>query len=43
MKFKNGDVYEGSWENDKQNGIGIMKYANGKIEVGHWENNKKIK
>ena len=35
MTYKNGDVYIGSWENDKKK-IGTMTYINGDIYVGSW-------
>ena len=30
--FKNGNVFEGEYKNDKRDGFGIMKFSNGKIE-----------
>jgi hypothetical protein len=39
MKYNNGDVYVGGWEDDKRKGYGIMKYKNGKVYVGMWHFN----
>ena len=38
MFNENGDMYKGSWKNDKKEGKGIMTYNNGKIFDGYWEN-----
>lgn len=32
MKYKNGDVYTGQWENGEQNGTGTLTHANGDVE-----------
>jgi len=41
MKYKNGDVYNGRWMDDTQNGKGTMKYANGDVYNGRWMNDRK--
>lgn len=33
-------VYEGSWANDKKQGLGVMVYADGTKYHGNWERNK---
>ena len=38
MKFKNGDEYDGYWENNEINGNGIMIYNNGDKYNGEWIN-----
>ena len=38
MYFKSGNIYEGNWENDIQNGKGIMYYKNGDIYNGFFKN-----
>lgn len=37
--FPNGCVYEGSWENDKASGMGILKLLNGEMYEGEFKNN----
>ena len=32
-----GDVYEGSWKNDKSHGYGIYYHADGSSYCGEWE------
>jgi hypothetical protein len=34
MKFANGNIYEGSWKEDKREGYGKMEYINGDIYEG---------
>ena len=41
MKFKNGDVFEGEFKNNKANGHGIIKYNSGDIFEGEFKNGKK--
>ena len=41
MIYKNGDIYEGEFKNDKREGNGKMIYKNGDIyegdDIGKWE------
>ena len=41
--YKNGDIYEGEWENGKQskNGKGRITYENGDIYEGEWKDSKR--
>ena len=48
LEIKNGNIYEGKWENflkemefDKGKGEGIIKYTNNDIYKGKWNNFKK--
>ena len=41
--YRNGDIYEGQWNNDKKDGEGKMIYNNGEIEDGIWKNGKFVK
>ena len=36
-----GDVYEGSWKDNKRNGQGLKIYENGEKYEGLWKNDKK--
>ena len=38
MEYKDGAVYEGSWQNGKKHGIGRMNYENGDVYSGQWKN-----
>ena len=40
MKFSNGDVYDGDWENGKMNGKGAMLYHDGTFYQGDWKDGK---
>jgi hypothetical protein len=40
MKYVNGNIYEGTWLNDKRNGKGKMTH-NGDTYDGDWLNNKR--
>ena len=35
--FKNGDRYEGEWDNDKANGKGKFWHADGDYYEGEWK------
>jgi hypothetical protein len=39
--YKNGDVYEGDWKDDRKHGYGKMKYSNGNFYEGDWKNDRK--
>jgi len=39
--FKNGEVYEGFWNNNKKEGVGTFNYINGERYYGEWKDNKK--
>ena len=36
MKYQNGRVYEGEWENDTRHGRGFELYPNGNIYLGEF-------
>ena len=36
MKKRNGDLYDGMWNLDRYEGIGIRKYINGNVYKGNW-------
>ena len=36
--FSNGDVFSGSWKEDKACGFGIKKFAGGDVHSGEYEN-----
>ncbi|KAL9185693.1 hypothetical protein ACHAXT_003470 [Thalassiosira profunda] len=40
MKYKNGRIYDGDWENGERHGEGTMKYASGGVFKGEWLNDK---
>ena len=40
MRYNNGDVYDGYWDETEKNGQGIMRYNNGTIYEGSWEDGK---
>ena len=42
MKYANGDIYEGNWENNTKSGQGKMTYKNGDIYEGEWKDGKKL-
>eukprot|EP00164_Ancoracysta_twista_P001451 GFYU01001891.1.p1 GENE.GFYU01001891.1~~GFYU01001891.1.p1 ORF type:complete len:263 (-),score=48.56 GFYU01001891.1:341-1129(-) len=39
MNYRNGDVYEGEWNNSLPHGEGKMVRSSGTVEEGRWENN----
>lgn len=39
--YKNGDIYEGEFENGQRNGFGEYKYSDGCVYRGEWNNEKK--
>ena len=41
MYYYNGDLYEGDWVNDKQEGQGTYTWKNGSKYVGSWKDDKK--
>ena len=41
MKYNNGNIYNGYWNNDLKEGEGIMKYNNGNIYNGYFKNDLK--
>ena len=41
MIYKNGDIYEGEWYEEKKHGKGKMRYADGDIYYGNWDEDKK--
>jgi len=41
MKFRNGDIYTGSWDNNMMNGDGTMVYSNGEKYHGTWVNDQR--
>jgi len=36
MFYKNGDIYEGQWLNDKRHGKGSFIFEDGTSYVGEW-------
>ena len=42
LRWNNGDIYIGEFENSLCHGNGKKIYANGVVEDGYWENNKFI-
>lgn len=40
MVYKNGDVYEGNWSNNKREGFGVYLYSNGDVYSGNWLDSK---
>ena len=38
--YKNGDIYEGDWINNKKQGRGKIIYNDGTVEEGQWENDE---
>jgi hypothetical protein len=43
MIYRNGNIYEGSWNDGMHQGIGKMIFLNGNIYEGHFVENKMIK
>lgn len=41
MTHRNGNVYEGIFDNGRKNGFGRMTYANGDLYIGSWIDNKR--
>jgi hypothetical protein len=40
MKYENGDMYDGTWENDKKRGLGTMRWYRLRQQYsGEWDNN----
>ena len=39
MKYKNGDKYDGEWNDGKRQGKGVMTLVDRKIMDGKWANN----
>ena len=35
MKYKNGDIYQGTWIEDKKNGMGTLWTSTYSLQ-GHW-------
>jgi len=40
MKYTNGRLYEGEWENDQRHGRGYERYPNGNIYQGEFQYGK---
>jgi hypothetical protein len=40
MKYSQGDIYNGNWQNDKAHGYGEMKYPNNSKYEGQWVEGK---
>ena len=36
LVYREGDVYEGKWTEDKANGFGVYTHLNGLRYEGHW-------
>ena len=43
MIYRNGNIYEGSWNNGNHHGIGKMIFSNGNIYEGHFVADKMLK
>ena len=41
FKFKNGNIYEGEWKNDKSHGTGTYKFKNGNVYTGEFKGGKR--
>ena len=41
MTHRNGNVYEGIFDNGRKNGFGRMTYANGDLYIGNWIDNRR--
>ncbi len=39
-RWKNGDMYEGTFKNGMRNGFGTMAYSDGERYSGQWKSNK---
>ena len=39
-EWKNGDKYEGFWQDNQPHGKGIKKWANGESYIGEWDMNE---
>ena len=35
--YKNGDIYEGPWKDDKRHGVGKYTFASGKVKNGRFD------
>lgn len=42
FRFKNGDVYDGEFQDDRISGMGKLTYKNNKVEEGYFEDAKMI-
>ncbi|WP_445252095.1 MULTISPECIES: hypothetical protein [unclassified Microcoleus] len=40
--WANGNRFEGQWQNDKANGLGIIIYSDGTRKSGNWKNGELI-
>jgi len=40
MVFENGNIYQGEWENDVENGHGVCEYTSGDVYTGNWTDGK---
>ena len=40
MKYANGDVYIGEWQNNKRHGQGTTSYPDGGVDSGEWKRDK---
>ena len=38
VKWRNGNVYEGNFKNNKKHGYGVFKFSNGDVYEGNWIN-----
>ena len=36
MKYKEGHIYQGQWDNNKKHGLGMFKYSRGHVYEGDW-------
>ena len=39
MRYRNGNVYEGSWMDDHRAGKGTMRFETGDVYEGEWRGN----
>jgi len=37
MVYKNGEIYEGEWANDKRNGKGVFTFPDDTSYIGEWK------
>jgi 1-phosphatidylinositol-4-phosphate 5-kinase len=41
MRYTNGDIYEGNWENGAKKGTGKYVFADKSVYEGNWDQDEK--